>query len=43
MSMVDTFDERLVPNCMLMARLTEGTDYTVSVDGQKVTVDIRIY
>lgn len=44
MSMVDTFDERLDYQSLSVAfdgrTLTEGTDYTVSVDGQKVTVDI---
>ena len=44
MSMVDTFDERLDYQSVSVSfdgqTLTEGTDYTVSVDGQKVTVDI---
>ena len=44
MSMVDTFDERLDYQILSVAfdgqTLTEGTDYTVSVDGQKVTVDV---
>ena len=45
MSMVDTFDERLDFQSLTVSfdgqTLTEGTDYTVSVDGQKVTVDIK--
>ena len=44
MSMVDTFDERLDYQSLSVAfdgqTLTEDTDYTVSVDGQKVTVDV---
>lgn len=47
MSMVDTFDERLDYQSLSVAfdgqTLTEGTDYTVSVDGQKVTVDINAH
>ena len=47
MSMVDTFDERLDYQSLSIAfdgqTLTEGTDYTVSVDGQKVTVDINAH
>ena len=47
MSMVDTFDERLDYQSLSVAfdgqTLTEGTDYTVSVDGQKVTVDIDVH
>lgn len=45
MSMVDTFDDRLDFQSLTVSfdgqTLTEGTDYTVSVDGQKVTVDIK--
>lgn len=44
MSMVDTFDDRLDYQNLSVTfdgqTLTEGTDYTVSVDGQKVTVDV---
>ena len=47
MSMVDTFDERLDYQSLSVAfdgqTLTEGIDYTVSVDGQKVTVDINAH
>jgi len=45
MSMVDTFDERLDFQSLTVSfdgqTLTEGTDYTVAVDGQKVTVNIK--
>mgnify|MGYP001749371942 FL=1 len=41
MSMVDTFDERLDFQSLTVSfdgqTLTEGTDYTVAVDGQKLT------
>ncbi len=44
MSMTDTFDERLDFQSLTVMRegqqLTEGTDYTVSKNGQKVTVAI---
>lgn len=44
MSMVDTFDERLDFKSLTVTQdgitLTEGEDYTVTVEGQKVTVDI---
>ena len=44
MSMVDTFDERLDFQSLSVSldgqELTEGTDYTVEKDGQKVTVNI---
>ena len=45
MSMVDTFDKRLDFQSLTVSfdgqTLTEGTDYTVAVDGQKVTVNIK--
>lgn len=44
MKMIDTFDERLDYKSLTVQlegrTLTEGTDYTVTVEGQKVTVNI---
>lgn len=44
MKMIDTFDERLDYKSLTVQlegrTLTEGTDYTVTVEGQKVTVTI---
>ena len=44
MTMIDTFDDRLDFKSLVVTQdgttLTEGDDYTVTVEGQKVTVDI---